>query len=188
MNRFVPNSREAGAVAILLALVILIFGGLFVGKEMVDARLLEVEAKTTEADALRRRLQMPAPVQAGPVGEDVFLEGANYSLAANSLQQRLVGTIESNGGKLVSVSIEQPNTPEQAQSRRVVVQATSELENDGLQIVLHELESGRPLLLVDSLTVRRPPTRREGEDDSKAAPKLTVELRVVGFYRRAAAR
>jgi hypothetical protein len=186
MNRFLPNSREAGAVAILLAIVILIIGGLLFGKAMVDAKQIEVEARTTELDALKRRMQMPARQQAPGETADVFLEGANYALAANALQQHVVESIEASGGKLVTVAVETPQgAADTASSRRVMVQTTSELDNDGLQSLLYGLETGRPLVLIDSLTVRRPANRREGEDDSKSAPRLTVELRVVGFYRRA---
>ncbi len=59
MKRFLPNSREAGAIAILIGLVIVLFGGLLFAKEMADATQIELDAKTTEAEALRRRLQLP---------------------------------------------------------------------------------------------------------------------------------
>jgi preprotein translocase subunit SecF len=185
MNRFIPNSREAGAVAILLALIVLVIGGLFFGVEMVGAKQIELEAKASELDSLKRRMAMPARQQAAAQATgDVFLSGANYALAANALQQYVVETIDQSGGKLLTVGVETP-TAEASASRRVMVQSTSELDNDGLQSLLHSLEAGRPMVLIDSVTVRRPASRREGEDDSKAAPRLTVELRVVGFYRSA---
>ena len=189
MKRFLPNSREAGAIAILIGLVIVLFGGLLFAKEMADATQIELDAKTTEAEALRRRLQLPRTAQATAPTENAFLMGANYALAANSLQQYLVETIESNGGKLVSVGVEQPQTGEApGAARRVTVQATSDLDVNGLQATLHGLEGGRPLVLIDNLTVRRPPSRREGESDDKTLPRLTVELRIIGFYREGVAR
>ncbi len=188
MNRFLPNSREAGAIAILIALVISIVGGLLFAKEMVDTAKVELEAKTTELETLRRRIQLPPPpANAASQTENAFLNGANYALAANALQQYVVENVESNGGKLVTVGVEQPQSGEApGAARRVVVQATSDLDVDGLQALLHTLETGRPLVLIDNLSVRRPATRREGEDDSKTTPRLTVELRVMGFYREGA--
>jgi hypothetical protein len=184
-TRFIPNSREAGAVAILLVALAVIAGGLFFGMEMVGAKQIELEAKTNELDALKRRLQLPVrEVNAAANSTDVFLPGANFALAANALQQHVVEAIDQSSGKLLTVGVETP-TPEATASRRVVVQSTSELDNDGLQNLLHILETGRPMVLIDSVVVRRPATRREGEDDSKIAPKLTVELRVVGYYRGA---
>lgn len=189
MKRFLPSSREAGAIAILIGLVIVLVGGLLFAKEMADTTQLELEAKTTEAEALRRRLQLPRAAQATAPTENAFLTGANYALAANSLQQYLVETIESNGGKLVSVGVEQPQSGEApGAARRVTVQATSDLDINGLQATLHGLEGGRPLVLIDNLMVRRPATRREGESDDKTLPRLTVELRIVGFYREGGAR
>jgi general secretion pathway protein M len=187
MNRFVPNSREAAAMAILVVLIVLVVGGLLFAKEMVDATKLELEASTTELEASRRRLQLPPPPASAVPTQNAFLVGANYSLAANALQNYIVENIESNGGKLVSVGVEQPQSGEApGAARRVVVQTTSELEIDGLQSLLHTLETGRPLVLVDNLMVRRPTTRREGERDDKTAPRLTVELRVMGFFREGA--
>lgn len=184
MKRFLTNSREAGAVAVLLGLIIVLGGGLLFANEMVSATQIELEARTTERETLLRRLKLPPPSpNAGPT-QNAFLTGANYALAANSLQQYVVENIEANSGKLVTVGVEQPQSGEApGAARRVVVQATSELEIDGLQSFLHTLETGRPLVLIDNLTVRRPATRREGESDDKIAPRLTVEVRVVGFYR-----
>jgi hypothetical protein len=89
----------------------------------------------------------------------------------------------------VSVGVEQPQTGEApGAARRVTVQATSDLDVNGLQATLHGLEGGRPLVLIDNLMVRRPATRREGESDDKTLPRLTVELRIIGFYREGGAR
>jgi hypothetical protein len=113
----------------------------------------------------------------------VFLKGANYALAANSLQQHVVELVEQSGGKVVSVAVETPAATAQT-SRRVIVQVRAELDNDGLQSLLYGLESGQPLVLVDTLNVNRP-TRQGEADDSKRSPRLTIELRAVGFYREA---
>jgi general secretion pathway protein M len=178
-----PNSRAAGASAALLGFIIVTATGLYIVKGMVDAQFAELDAKTTQIAAMQRRLKIPA--SAAPAGADanVFLEGANYALAANSLQQHIVQMVEQAGGKIVTVAIETPAATEQT-SRRVIVQVRSELDNDALQSVLYGLESGRPLVLVDSLNVHR--AVNEGEKgDAKHSPRLTVELRAVGFYRGA---
>jgi hypothetical protein len=180
-----PASRSAGAVGLLLGLVILIVAGLAFTKAVVDAQYAELEAKTTQLSALQRRLKMPALPATAASDEDVFLTGPNYALAANSLQQHLVELVEQSGGKIVTVAVETPTATEQT-SRRVIVQIRSELDNDGLQSLLYGLESGRPLVLVDSLNVHRVTTQGGSEkDDAKHSPRLTVELRAVGFYRGA---
>jgi len=178
-----PNSRAAGATAILLSFVVVAAVGLYIVKGMVDAQYAELEAKNTQIEAMQRRLKMPVAAPAAASGANVFLEGANYALAANSLQQHIVQMVEQSGGKIVSVSIETPAATEQT-SRRAIVQVRSELDNDALQNVLYGLEAGRPLVLVDSLNVHRMAAQNDNEkNDTKRSPRLTVELRVIGFYR-----
>lgn len=180
-----PNSRAAGAAALLLGLIVVICGGLLFIKAVVDAQYVELAAKTTQLEALQRRLKMPVLPAAAGADESVFLSGANYALAANTLQQHLVELVEQSGGKIVTVAVETPASTEQT-SRRVIVQVRSELDNDGLQSLLYGLESGRPLVLVDSLNVHRVTTQDGGEkNDGTRSPRLTVELRAVGFYRGA---
>jgi len=178
-----PNSRAAGATAILLGFIAVAAIGLYIVKGMVDAQTAELDAKNTQIAAMQRRLKMPMATPAAASDANVFLEGANYALAANSLQQHIVQMVEQSGGKIASVSIETPAATEQT-SRRVIVQVRSELDNDALQNVLYGLEAGRPLVLIDSLNVHRMVAQNESEkNDAKRSPRLTVELRVIGFYR-----
>jgi hypothetical protein len=180
-----PNSRAAGASAVLLGVVILICGGLFFTKAIVDAQYVELDAKTSQIAAMQRRLKMPVLPAAAMSGENIFLAGANYALAANTLQQHIVETIEQSGGKIVTVAVETPAATEQT-SRRVIVQVRSELDNDALQSLLYGLESGRPLVIIDSINVHRSTASADDEkNDSKHSPRLTVELRAIGFYRGA---
>jgi hypothetical protein len=178
-----PNSRAAGAAAILLGFIVVTAAGLYVVKGMVDAQYAELDAKTTQVAAMQRRLKMPVLPTAATNSKTVFLEGANYALAANTMQQRIVEMIEQGGGKVVTVAVETPAPTEQT-SRRVIVQVRSELDNDGLQSLLYNLETGHPLVLIESLNVHRSITQSDDEkNDAKHSPRLTVELRAVGFYR-----
>jgi hypothetical protein len=180
-----PNSRAAGATAILIGAIVVVVVGLYVVKGMVDAQYAELDAKTTQIAAMQRRLKMPALPAAAASDKNVFLEGANYALAANTLQQHIVEMIEQGGGKVVTVAVETPAPTEQT-SRRVIVQVRSELDNDGLQTLLYSLETGSPLVLIESLNVHRSVAQGDDEkNDAKRSPRLTVELRAVGFYRTA---
>ena len=177
-----PNSRAAGAVALLVGVIFVVVTGLYLFKGMVHAQYLEIDAKNTQISALQRRLKMPAAASTLS-DQNVFLAGANYALAANSLQQHIVELVEQSGGKIVTVAVETPPASAQT-SRRVIVQVRADLDNDGLQSLLYGLEAGQPLVLVESLNVNRS-TRQGAGDDSKRSPRLTVELRAVGFYREA---
>jgi hypothetical protein len=184
-NFEIPTTRAAAASGILVGTVAVIVVGIFLTKQVVDAQYLELDAKVSQIEALQRRIKLPVVAVSANADQSVFLDGANYALAANTLQQHIVEMIEQSGGKLVSVSVETPAATEQT-SRRVVVQVRSELDNDGLQSLLYGLESGRPLMMIDSLNIRRTAPADNLKLDAKQSPRLTVELRVVGFYRKAA--
>lgn len=177
--------RAGGALGILLVIVVALASGLWFAKETAGAAQLEVEAKTTFLESLKKRIQMPVRSLADRGAEaNEFLDGANYALAANGMQHRVVELIESSGGTLVTVGVDPPDETQTLPGRRVVVQAVVELTNDGLQQVLYRLESERPFILVDSLSVRNVPSR--GDSDAGArnrSVRLAVDLRAYGYFR-----
>lgn len=178
--------RAGGALGVLLVIVVLLASGLWFAKEAADAALLEVEAKNTFLDSLKKRMRIPVRTATDKGEANEFLEGANYALAANGMQHRIVELIESSGGTLVTVGVDPADDSEKSSLRRVVVQAVSELSNDGLQQVLYQLESERPFILVDSLSVRNVPNRGESETGAHNRPvRLAVDLRVYGYFRGA---
>ncbi|HVZ52876.1 MAG TPA: type II secretion system protein GspM [Pseudolabrys sp.] len=186
MKQIITLGRAGSAVGVLVVILVALVSGLWFSKEAADAALLELEAKNTSLDALKKRLAIPPPKVSEQAGEaSAFLEGANYALAANGMQQRIVELIESSGGKLVSVGVDPPDDAKNVTLRRVVVQANAELTNDGLQQVLYQLESERPFIMVESLNVRNAP-----KPDGEAAAhdptiKLAVDLRAFGYFRGA---
>ena len=63
MKKIFTSSRAGGALAVLVLGVFLLAGGLLVGKSVVDAKNLEVDATTTELEVLQKRAQTPHPSQ-----------------------------------------------------------------------------------------------------------------------------
>lgn len=187
MKKIFTSSRAGGALAVLVLGVFLLAGGLLVGKSVVDAKNLEVDATTTELEVLQKRAQTPLRAAVRPSGaENAFLEGGNLALAANSLQQRLGQLIDASGGTLQSIGIDPPDANDDAAGRRVVVQASFEIDNDGLQKFIYQLEAQRPIVLVDTLDVRQVATTGVQANAPDAARRLTVNIRAIGYYRRAA--
>jgi hypothetical protein len=190
MKNILPSNRAQGALALFVLLIALIVGAALFGNSIVDARQTEAEARAAEVELLQRRVRMPipAPATAGEQ-ENVYLEGENYALAVNALQQRVVSLIEEANGKLVTVAVDPAESTDQGVSRRAALQIAAELDNDGLQSLLYQLEAERPVVMVDSLNVRRAVRSGQAEGEAQAqeheAPRLTVDLRVVGFYRKA---
>ena len=173
--------RSSGALAVLFGAVIVLAGGLWIVKSMSDAAVARAGAETALLHALQARMKLPPP-DAKPAEEaapQAFLSGANYALAANALQQRIVGLIESSGGTLVRVGIDPPDAHVGPPGRRIAAQAVAQLTNDGLQQVLYRLESGHPYIFVENLDVQ---TKSEEVTGLKPV-RLTMDLRAFGYYR-----
>jgi hypothetical protein len=187
MKAFLEKYHAAAAVSVVLLFLILLVSALLFTWGMIGARQAEVDARQAQLEALKRRATQPAPAastQARAV-EPFFTDG--FALAANELQQRVVGLIENAGGTLVTVGIDPQVTADDDSGRRVVVQAVAEMNNDSLQEVLYQLESEAPFVFVDNLLVTRVVARGAGDaEDTKTSPRLSVDLRAAGYFRRAA--
>jgi hypothetical protein len=182
------NRRALGALAVLAAAVVVVAGSLLVGLTLLKATWLEVDAQQTELEALQRRVAAAtkAGTEAPEPTVDPFLEGGNFALASNSLQQRVVSLVEQSGGTLITVGVDPPSVDGEA-SRRVIVQAVAQMSNDGLQEILYRLESETPFVFVESLTATKASTQGAGETEEagKQPLRLAVDLRVSAYFRKA---
>jgi general secretion pathway protein M len=186
------RNRSLIAVGILLALVLSVFGVLAMMVAETEAARAELDNRQAELEVLKRRpLTAPNGATAALSGNP-FLEGATLALAANGLQQRLVGLVDSTGGTLRSVAVEPPaELAEGGQNRRALVQATASMSISALQTLLYRLESETPFVFVEGLTVQRIEQPRGGRTDedgndgeaSREEQMLNVDLRVAGFWR-----
>jgi hypothetical protein len=187
MNGIPEKYHATAAVSLVLLFIIVLVSATAFTWSMISARQSEIEARQTQLEALKRRAAQPAPAsgsQARTV-EPFFAQG--FALAANELQQRVVGLIENAGGTLVTVGIDPQVTADDETGRRVVVQAVAELSNDSLQEVLYQLEAEAPFVFVENLQVSRVVARGPGDaETTPTSPRLSVDLRAAGYFRRAA--
>jgi hypothetical protein len=187
MKAFLEKYHAAAAVALVLAFIIALVSALLFTWGMIRTTQTEIEARQTQFEALKRRAALPATKTANHLQNvDPYFSDGPFALVANELQQRVVGLIEQAGGTLVSVGVDPPVTGEDESSRKAVVQATAELTNDGLQEVLYQLESQAPFVFVDNLIVTRAMTRGSGDAEEPVSPRLSVDLRASGYFRKAA--
>ena len=187
MKAFLEKYHATAAVSLVLLFIIVLVTSVLFTWGMIEARQSEIQARQTQLEALKRRAAQPAPASKAQVRtvEPFFADG--FALAANELQQRIVGLIENAGGTLVTVGIDPPVTADDESGRRVVVQAVAELSNNGLQELLYHLESEGPFVFVENLLVSRLVPRGSGEaEDRQTSPRLSVDLRAAGYFRRAA--
>ena len=179
--------HAAAAVSLVLLFILVLVSGMLFTWGIINAKQLEIDARQTQLEALKRRATQPASApgaQARTV--EPFLGGGSFAIAANELQQRVVGLIEAAGGTLVTVGVDPPVTADDESGRRVVVQAVAELSNDGLQEVLYQLEAEAPFVFVENLLVTRVTQRSGGAEETQVSPQLSVDLRAAGYFRRAA--
>lgn len=106
-----------------------------------------------------------------------LIEGVSVPLAAAALQRRIEAAVSWREGQLVSTEVLHP--VDEHGLTRVSLRVRLRLDTPALQQILHELESGLPLLVIDNVVVASP-----GEGQNPSAPVvLEVELRVVGWIR-----
>lgn len=111
-----------------------------------------------------------------------FLVSApNGALAAAELQERLKATALAHEGRILSTRV-LPGVPD-GPFERVVVDARLEIPLEGLQDLLHEIETRKPYLFVDELSVMARPQRRGGAAGTTAM--LETRLTLYGLRRRA---
>jgi general secretion pathway protein M len=187
MTAFLKRHHAAAAVSLVLLFMLLLGSSVYFTRELVEARRSELTAREIQLGALKRRLAQPPAPRPSQARDVEPLFGDGFALAANELQNRIVGLIENAGGTLVSVGVDPPVTADDDSGRRVVVQAVAELGNDALQEMLYRLEANAPFVFVDSLAVTRI-TPRGGSDvqDAARSPQLSVDLRAAGYFRRGA--
>lgn len=108
--------------------------------------------------------------QSRPAGSP-FLDGATFTVAGASLQQRIDGAIAGAGGALISSQVDLNGS--QAKNGFVTLTATLELPQPALQSMLYDLEAGMPYLFVDRLAIEAPQISG-GADGGRLRATLTV--------------
>ena len=183
----IARSRAGVALAILVAILVTALAASSLAQALLDAKTLEIGARQSEVDTLSRRLsgraRLDARINLG-TANDLFLPGSSFSLASNSLQQRVVKLLESNGGVLLTISVDTPNTGADRTSR-AAIHATANMSIQALQELLYRLESESPLTFVEELVVERRGDLR-GRESLGAETMLFVGLRVAGYFRSGA--
>jgi general secretion pathway protein M len=180
-----PISRTL-AVALLIGLVVIAF--LVIVQPIIDARTDQHDEIAALENALQRYQRVAAQrasreaalaeLKQRASGEDGLLRGANETLMAAAIQNRLKALVDEAHGELKSTQV----LPPQADGplRRIGVRGQIAVTIEAAQRVFHDLESGDPLLFLDSINIRsRDDSRRRRE----RAPDgmLEVRLDVYGY-------
>ena len=148
------------------------------GASQIDDRLERIarfERLALDAEGLERAV---ADLDTGGRWADLLVDAPSDRVATANLQQLLKSIVAGTGGSLTSARVLEPESIEGF--RKVGLEVRASLGTRGLRDTLHRLESGPPMLLVESLVVvaRRASRRRANR---LAGQTLDVRFRLVGF-------
>jgi general secretion pathway protein M len=189
MKPMTAKTHRVLAIALLALVLLLIYGavdrGLIAryrlyqttGQELQE-RLQRLQGMVANRELLETQLQ---GLKEDKVMAAYYLETSSPTLAATELQQQIKSIVEGNGGNLTSTQI-LPVTQDNGFTRvaiRVQMQGGTEV----LQKVLHRLETARPLLFVDNLTIRSQSIRQRirGSREVSTTLRVTTVFELAGY-------
>lgn len=118
-----------------------------------------------------------AELRKTPADDTIFLSGGSQALAAAELQKYLESLIETHQGSLKTTRVMAPQND--GALPVVALQVQIGLGTEALQRILHAIESGRPILLLDNVLIR---TREaSGKRTSTVSGNLELQLTATGF-------
>jgi len=111
-----------------------------------------------------------------PPSGSAAIEGQTATVAGAALQQRIGALIASAGGAVLSSELDLREGA--AEGGKIALVVSFDIDQNGFQRVLYEIEAGMPVLTVDRLNAQTAP----GEEKS-AMPRLRAQFSVSGVWR-----
>jgi hypothetical protein len=172
------QSLRLGAVLVFIGLPALLLALAVLNVLQIASDRMTVEETTRQATALERRLAAARP-GAGEPTASLSLRAASRTAAIADLQQALINAVAAASGRVIETSgLEGEGGTEEA-SDRIDVKTVLDIDNDGLLSLLTRLESGLPLMTVESLSIRRlPGTQATPSGDGESMDAERIMLRV----------
>lgn len=180
-----PNSRTMALA--LLALVTVCVGLLTLGPVFVlhKAQADEIEARSHELMTYRHLAvgqaqfeQQLSVLNQRSVATDYQVKGDTPALASANMQKHLKNIVTRNGAEVISTQIVAPDDDEEG--NRVSLKVHLRADIRGAMVILHALESGRPMLFVDDLAISARPVRGRTADDPPTV-QLDLQFEIGGY-------
>jgi general secretion pathway protein M len=149
--------------------------------ERVDMLKRQVSTMESLADAAPRFDAAAKKLAANPDAQQLTFAAPQATLAVAQLQAQLSQIVTSGSGTVTS-SQPMPEAREGAVAK-ITVQTTLETDIKGLVKILHAIDSARPLLRVEKLSVRDPDGDWAVTPQLAAPNKLQVDIFVSAFMR-----
>ncbi len=169
--QLMPDARSARLTAILLGVIALILVYLLAfhwfilrhreyAAELGDLRdqLARFQAVAAQREPMEQRLRQ---IRESRQDAELFLTEPDFNEAAAAMSERLGQMVRTQAGDECQIVSRQPVRPRvQERYERVTVNVRMRCEPEDLLQILHRLESGVPMVMVDDLNVIRPRARR----------------------------
>ena len=166
------------------ALALIYLAGILPASMWRTSLAARIEAAQIQYDKLSRAVaQIPhwqkgiAELRQAPSDDAAFLGGGSQALAAAELQKYLESLIETHQGNLKTTRVMAPKND--GALPVVALQVQVGLGTVSLQRILHAIESGRPILLLDNVLIRA--REASGKRASTASGNLELQLTATGF-------
>ena len=174
MNQMSPQVSRFAAVGLLALLVLsIIFYGLmplvqgYIDRSeevaMLDKRLLTLRSLLANESQVDTELEHLDSLKASG---DIFLKGSKVTIASAKLREFISDIVRDSGGSLVSTQEYQTESLDTASAVGLRVQFNGETRH--LSSLLYKLESARPLIFIDQLTVNSSSSKKTKRNRRRA--------------------
>jgi general secretion pathway protein M len=182
------SRSTAGLVAVGILGLALVLAGLaaampFVRTGWIDQSITE---KQDELLQLRRQIAREADLRkenaalaaAGENANGLLLQGGTTGISGANLQKLMSGLVIEHGGTALSFQLLPP--AEDGHLTRIPMSLSISVGIDGLRDIIHDLETGTPLIFIDDITIQAATDEVRTPDPHFLGP-LDVVLQVSGF-------
>jgi general secretion pathway protein M len=188
-----PPVSRAAALAILLALIAILYLGIAmpivdayqsIGDNTVQLQEQLRRYQRAGSDRAQRQAQLAA-LEHRSSAADGFLQGANDTLVAVEIQNRLKSLADAAHAELRSTQV--LPVQDEGALRRISVRGQFATTMPGALRIFHGLESQSPLLFVDNLDIRSRQGARETRGrggDTGESDALDLQFDIYGYTQR----
>ncbi len=191
----IPDQRNSKTTAIMLFVIALLLVYLLVfhwfilrhgeyAEEIGDLRtqLNRFQTVASQREALQTRLSQ---IRNSQKDADLFLGDPEFDEAAASMSGRLGEMVRTQAAESCQIVSRQPVRPRvQERFEKVTVNVRMRCNAEDFMRILHRMETGTPLMLVDDLNIIRPRTRRRTRSaQAQVQGALDIRFNVSGYLK-----
>jgi general secretion pathway protein M len=193
--QFIPDQQNSKTTAILLFFIsvllvyLLIFHWFILrhreySEELGDLRtqLNRFHVVASQRDALQARLGI---LRSSEEDAELFLDDPGFDEAAAAMSSRLGQMVRTQAGESCQIVSRQPVRPRvQERYQKATVNVRMRCDAADFLQILHSMEAGIPLMLVNDLNIIRPRTRRRTSGSQvNTAAALDIRFNVSGYLK-----